>query len=103
MLHVMYKKMHDMYDIYIQSRHICTEKRFSSVYYQQGYIIVQMTSHTCVQKFNLYIPSIYTCITSQSERCRMKECPMMHKQLSLPQRKKKSHHMKSSFAAQVSL
>lgn len=47
--------------------YIYKEKRFSSVYYEWGYIIVQMTSQTCVQKFNLNIQSICTCITSQSE------------------------------------
>lgn len=33
---VMYKKMHDMYGLYIQSKHIYIykEKRFSSVYYE---------------------------------------------------------------------
>lgn len=61
--------MHDMYGLYTYRAdiYIYKEKRFSSVYYEWGYIIVQMTSQTCVQKFNLNIQSKCTCITSQSE------------------------------------
>lgn len=89
--------------------YIYKEKRFSSVYYEWGYIIVQMTSQTCVQKFNLNIQSICTCTTSQSEThdsqdAEWRNVPWcINNYVYRTDKEKKSHHMKSSFAAQVSL
>lgn len=103
MLCVMYKKMHDMYGQYIQSRHICTEKKifFCLLQVMSNYRTNDITNSTFLYTEHIKpFSRKHTIHKIQNEG-------MSHDAQTIKStakiKKNKSHHMKSSFAAQVPL